>query len=472
MIFTGPSKRAAAHLASPTRTSPAEPFTPELEKELVREVLAMGLPSMAGFLLITIYDLVDIFWLARLGEAPVAAVTALSAYLWVLSFPNMIVGSGSVAFISRRYGAGNGPGTEISIKNTFLLKMLVGVVAGIVGLLTTRAALQLMGAAPDVVELGVRYGYAQWFALGAALVSFSVYTAMRGIGRPMLGMWISFAGTLINLILDPLLIFGIGPFPEFGIAGASIASACGFFTVSIWGIFALASPGSNVRVHWWRRPFYDLAEMKAMLRIGAPSGLSSLSVAVSGMVVVKLVAIYGTGPVALFGMAQKVLRFGRMLLGGLSLGSSALIGQYLGGGRLERAWLTAVVSTRLGTGTLLVFSLIVAAGAPWIVAFFFPDSEIAASGVLYLRLMAIGLPFAGITGAGESAFSGAGLNRPAMFVQLVMAWGLTVPAMLILGPGLGGGAPGTVSGLAVGEILGALVAWAVVRRGAWLAHQL
>ncbi|HMB69174.1 MAG TPA: MATE family efflux transporter, partial [bacterium] len=344
MIPVRPSRRAAAHLASPTRPGRAERFTPELHRELVREVLAMGLPSVASFLMLTIYDLVDIFWLARLGEEPVAAVTAFSAYLWLLTSPNMIVGSGSVAFISRRYGAGDGAGTEMAIKNTFLLKIALGLAAGAVGMATARPALELMGAAPAVVDLGVRYGHVQWMVLGATLASFSVYTAFRGIGRPLLGMWISAAGTLVNLALDPLLIFGIGPFPELGILGASIASAAGFVTVTTWGLVALASSRSTVRVRWWRRPFGSMAEMRAMLRIGAPAGLASLSMALFGTVLVKLVAVYGTGVVALFGMAQKVLHFGRMLVAGLGLGSSALVGQFLGGGRLERAWLTAMVS--------------------------------------------------------------------------------------------------------------------------------
>jgi Na+-driven multidrug efflux pump len=194
----------------------------------------------------------------------------------------------------------------------------------------------------------VAYARPQFLVLGVILASFSVYTALRGIGRPRLAMWISLAGAAVNLVLDPLLIFGIGPFPELGIVGASVASALGWITVTGWGCVALASAHSSVRVRWLAPPYPDIGEMRAMLRIGAPSGLSSFSMALFGAVIVKLVAVYGTGAVALFGMAQKILGFGRTLIAGLGLGSGALVGQHLGGGKLERAWVTTVVSIRMG----------------------------------------------------------------------------------------------------------------------------
>jgi Na+-driven multidrug efflux pump len=212
--------------------------------------------------------------------------------------------------------------------------------------------------------------------------------------------------------------------------------------------------------------------MKAMIRIGAPSGFTSFSMALFMSVIVKLVAVYGTAVVALFGMAQKILRFGRMLVGGLGLGAGALVGQHLGAGRLERAWLTAVVSMRLGSGFLLVFGALVAGAAPILVSFFFRDEKLAGPGILYLRLMAIGLPFAGISVACENSFSGAGMNKPPMVVQIVTAWVLTVPAILLLGQGLDWGPPGAMLGIAIGEILGAMLSLGMLRRGAWLTHRI
>jgi putative MATE family efflux protein len=469
MIRSTPSARVAAIL---DRSDDDEVITRRLHREIRRRVISMGLPSMASFLLLTVYDLIDVFWLAKIGEEPVAAVTVFGALLWVLAFPNQIVGVGSVAFISRRFGAGDIEGTELAIKNTFLAKFLIGTAMGALGLLVTDRALEFLGAEPAVRDLGVEYGVIQWIALGFSLVSFSVYTALRGIGRPALGMWISVAGTIVNLGLDPLLIFGIGPFPELGIRGAAIASVAGFVTVTAWGVAALSRRGSPVRVRWLGGPAPDLREMLLMLKIGVPSGVSGLSFALFASILVKLVAIYGTTVVALFGMSRKITHVGIMVVAGLGLGSSALVGQYLGAKQLVRAWLAAVISIQLAAATMVVFGGAVFALAPTLVASFFPDPDLVAPGTLYLRLLALGLPFVGVIIGAEQPFAGAGRNLPPTLMHMAGAWGITIPLMLLFGEGIGLGPPGMMGAMALGNLLEALGGIWIVRRGRWLEHEL
>jgi putative MATE family efflux protein len=465
-----PSARVRAILSG---TGSAAPGVPDkaLERDVLRRVLAMGLPSVASFLLLTVYDLIDIFWLARLGEEPVAAVTVFGAALWILAFGNQIVGTGSVAVISRRFGAADAAGTERAIKATFLGKLAVGTAGGLVGIAVLPWALDTLGAAPAVRDLGVTYGRISCAGLGVSLASFSVYTALRSLGRPALGMWISLAGTVVNLVLDPLLIFGIGPFPRMGIAGAAVASLAGFSTVTGVGMAALAGAGSPVRVAWLRAPFPRLDETIRMIRIGIPSGWSSLSFALSASVVVKLVAHYGTTVVALFGMSNKVLMVGINVLSGLGLGTSALVGQFLGSREPHKAWLAAVQNLRLATGAMIACALFVAVAAPWIVRLFFPDEAMVEPGALYLRLLAAGLPFTAIILSAEQAYSGAGRTVPPMLLDLAVSWAMVVPLMVVLGLAMGLGPPGMMAGRSLAQALGAVIAVAMVRRGTWLRHE-
>jgi putative MATE family efflux protein len=471
MIRSLPPPQVTTILERPENSAIPESITPALKRETLRRVLAMGLPSMASFLLLTIYELIDIFWLAKLGEEPVAAVTVFSAFLWVLAFANQIVGTGSVAVISRRFGERDDRRTEISIKNTFLAKLAVGAAFGVIGIFLIEEALSFLGADPVVRDLGVQYGRIQCAFLGISLASFSVYTALRGIGRPTLGMWTGVAGTVVNLAFDPLLIFGIGPFPALGIVGASIASALGFLTVTVWGLIALGSRRSPVQVHWFRPPRPDLSEMMQMVRIGLPSGVSGLSFALSASIIVKLVAIYGTTVVALFGMSQKIVRFGIMLLAGLGLGSSALIGQYLGSKHLHRAWLSAVITMQLGSVTMLAFAVFVWLFAPQLVAMFFGEEGLIGSGKLYLRMLALGLPFVGLTIGSEQAYAGAGKNTPPMVMHMVSSWVLTIPIMYLFGETLRLGPAGMMAGNSLGLALGAMIGVWLVRRGSWLEHR-
>ena len=466
-MFTKPSRRVASIFEGA-----GLPTTPPvgLEREILGEVVAMGLPSMASFLLLTVYDLIDIFWLAKLGEAPVAAVTVFSAFLWVISFPNNVVGSGSVAVISQRFGSGDRLRTELSIKNTFLAKIVSGIACGAFGWWVTPAALAFLGAAPDVVRVGTDYGRIACATLALSLVSFSVYTSLRGIGRPALGMWLSMAGAAVNLVLDPLLIFGIGPFPEWGVRGAAVASALGFATVTVAGMIALSSRHSPIPVRWFGEPAPDWNEMWQILKIGFPAGIAALSFSLFGSMVVKLVAIYGTSVVALFGMCQKVLRFGVMIIAGLGLGTGALVGQYLGARRLRHAWLASILSMRLGSVTMLLYGCALVAFAVPIVRAFFADPELLQPGVLYLRLLAIGLPFTGIFLASENTFAGAGKNTPTMIANVVNSWVLTIPIMYLFGETFGFGPSGMMLGSAIGNALGGLLGWWLVQRGTWLEN--
>lgn len=465
-----PSARVRAILSRADSGAPPA-LGKDLEREVLRKVLGMGLPSVASFLLLTVYDLIDIFWLAKLGEEPVAAVTVFAALLWILAFGNQIIGTGSVAVISRRFGAADAGGTERAIKTTFLGKAVVGTSAGLIGIAVLPRALEMMGAAPEVAALGVRYGRIACAGLGVSLASFSVYTSLRSVGRPALGMWISLLGAVVNTVLDPLLIFGVGPFPRLGITGAAIASFAGFAVVTAVGMAVLAGPRSPVRVRWLRAPFPRVDEAVRLMRIGLPSGASSLSFALAGSVVVKLVAIHGTAVVALFGMSNKVLMFAINVLAGLGLGTSALVGQYLGSREPHKAWLAAALNLRVATTAMLGCAAFVGIAAPWIVRMFFPDPELVGPGALYLRLLAIGLPFTGLTVGTDQAYAGAGRTVPPMIMQVAISWAMIIPLMMLLGIALDFGPPGMMLGRSLGQVAGSVVAVVMVRHGGWLGHE-
>lgn len=470
MFSISPPRSVAAILDDAPGAGPAR-FDRQLHHDTVRRVFGMGLPSMASFLLLTIYDLIDIYWLARLGEAPVAAVTIFGALFWVVNFPNQIIGTGSVSLISRRFGAGDLAKTESAIKNTFFGKFLIGVVMGAIGWFACPLALGWMGAEPEVRDLGVAYGRIQFVAMAASLASFSVYTALRGIGRPRYGMYVSIAGAFVNLLLDPLLIFGVGPFPRLGVVGASLASAAGFLTVTIWGMIALASSASPVRIRWFARPCISLEELRRMARIGLPSGIASLSFSLFSSVLVKLVAVYGTTIVAVFGMSNKVLHFGRMLVAGLGLGTSALVGQHLGARDLARAWATAIVTIQIATGILVAFAAFVFLFAEPIAGVFFADPAVVTAAVPILRWLALGLPFVGAWIGAEQAYVGAGRTMPPLVAQAINSWIITVPAMWFLGQTLGLGAAGMMIAVSAGQLTGAILGYVLLRRGSWLLHE-
>ncbi len=435
-----------------------------------RRVVDMGLPSMASFMLLNLYEAVNIFWLAKIGAAPVAAVTVFAAFSWVMTFPNHIIGSGSVAMISRRYGQGGGEPTARAIRATFYLKFLFGTLLGLVAVAILPWAMTLYGAEPDVALLAYQYGILNCLTFGFAMVSFSVYTAFRGIGRPEAGMWISVAGVALNMILDPLLIFGIGPFPRLEIVGAAISNSLGFITVALLGAFMLSRSTSPVVVKWSLKQL-PLPEMKQIFKIGFPSGFSALSFALMNSAIVGLFAHFGTLVVALFGMAQRVLRFGHMVNVGFGLGTGALVGQYLGARQRENAWHTARVAIKLVAICMTSFIVLIWVFSEPLVKMFFSEPEALEQGKWYLRLMVLALPFRAILEMMTNSYNGAGQNMPPMVFGIIMDWGMVVTSMYFCGQWLGWGPYGMLAGYAFGHALGSLIFYLIFRRGHWLVDE-
>ncbi|RPH95310.1 MATE family efflux transporter [candidate division KSB1 bacterium] len=471
MLRTRPPYRVAEIIHGPLDGGEPPGFAHELKRAMFGEVLSMGLPSMTGFLVASLYELINMFWLAKIGPAPVAAVTMCVTFIWVLSFPNMVVGTGSVAIISRRFGEGDLPRTEQAIKSTFLLKFGCGFLLGLLGMLILPTALRIMGASPEVQHQGLIYGGVQLGILGFAMTGYSVYTALRSIGKPREALWIQVISTVINCILDPLLIFGWGPFPELGILGASIATACAHTSVVIMGCLVLERPKCPVRVRWFRAPQPALFEMRQMFRIGFPAGINALSFSLAMSLAVKFVANYGTVMVALYGMSTKVLHFGVMAVVGLGLGTGALIGQFLGSRELHKAWLAGVLSIRLAFWIMVGFTGVLLLGAPLIVRMFFSDPSMQEPGVTILRIVALSLPFIGLHIGAETAFEGAGQNMPPMILSLVHSWFMVVPFMYIMGTVLEWGPYAVMAGYALAHVIGGIAALWLFRRGSWLKHE-
>ncbi|MCB1164074.1 hypothetical protein KDL67_15405, partial [bacterium] len=280
----------------------------------MRAVVRMGLPSMIGFGVSSIYDIVDMLWVSRLEGAPVAALTFFFPFLWVITSVNQIAGAGSVAVISRRYGERDIAGTEAAIKDAILLKLALAFVVGGIGYAMLTRGLRLVGTTPEAFDQAVAYGRVYLIGLGAGFSSWTIFTALRGVADPVKAMLLMIAGNVLNLLLDPLFIFGVGPFPEMGIAGAALASVIAYGSTFAAGLWIFFAGRSNVRLHLHGELPISASRMGRMLKIGAPAGVGSLSFALGRTVVLPWIAAFGTQVVAAFGMAQRVMGFGIMLI--------------------------------------------------------------------------------------------------------------------------------------------------------------
>ena len=444
------------------------------EGSIIRSILKMGLPSMFGFLSQSIYTFVDMFWVARLPgqEAGVAALTFFGNILWVFFSFNQLVGPGSVAVISRRYGEKEFDAAEKAIKETVLLKIFFGTVLGIVGYLFAGRMLALVGAEGDALALGIGYGRVMFVGLPIMYATYSLFTAMRGVANPNLAMNLMIGSNVLNLVLDPIFIFGWFGMPAFGIVGAAYASVLSFvltFTVGV-GLFQYGF--TNVRTHVRGKEPLSLLSMWKIVKIGVPAWLGDLSFSGSRMVIVPMVATFGTAVVAAYGVGTQVFGFGIMLLVGIGLGLSSLIGHNIGSGKHDRALETGNQAILLGIGIMIGYGLIVFFGAELIMKLFFTAPETVAAGVTLLRILAVGFPFFGAFMMVEEIHVGVGLNTPAMVVTMVQGWLLQVLPIILLVEVFGLGTNAIWWTFAVSGAVSSTAFYLYYRRGRWLTVKL
>lgn len=428
----------------------------------------MGLPSMIGFGLGNIYHLVDTYWLSRLGPEQVAAVTILGSALWVISSANTIVGTGSVAIISRRYGEKDYVETERAIKDTIILKWFSAILFGILGYIFTPFIMDVLGAEGEVQRLGVVYGRIIFLGLGFYFATYSVFTALRGVGNPMMAMSLMIMLNVLNAGLDPLLIFGIWIFPEMGIAGAAVASVIAYAVTFFAGLALFYMGRANVKLHLRSQLKMRFSTMLRILKIGVPAALGDMSFSTARMVIMPMIAVFGTGVVAAYGVGIQVSALGVHLLVGIGLGLSALMGQIVGAGKLERAKKTVRQAFALTLGIKIAMGIVTVAFAADIMRIFFDEPEIIAYGVPLMRILALSFPFLAIHFIMEFVHVGVGENRPPMVFNMIHSWAFEIPAIYVTTQVLGFGPAAVWWSVTGATIVTVIIFYIYFRQERWL----
>jgi len=403
---------------------------------VLRNVLYMGVPSMAGFAATSVSVLIEIFWVGLIGTPAVAAVTLFQAFAFVLVSTNMLVGAGSVALISRRFGEGDLAATESAIKQTLLLKLFMALAIGGAGFWAIGRVLSLLHAQGEVMRLGVEYGRFFLLALPFIFCSFTMFTAFRAIGDSTKAMVLMLVTAVANIVLDPVMMFDRAPITiggwglvlvgkgapiglGLGLKGAAIARAVSTFLAVAIGLAMLRYNARRLsfRVTKGWRP--DLGVMLRIIRIGLPPGLENIGRTLAGAVTTSFVGLFGTVVVAGFGFALRVLGLTMVFAVGMSLGTAAIVGQCLGASKPE------IASEAVKKGAVISLGIAGAlCGAIWlwaaeIMQLLSRDPMVIVKGVLALKIIALSQVMLSVRGVVSSAFTGSGNTWPPTVIGLV-----------------------------------------------------
>lgn len=457
-------------MSEPATSIAEKQRTDYTEGSVWASIIKMGLPSMLGFLGQHLYSLVNMFWVSRLsqGESAIAAVTFFTNMMFVFFSINHLIGPGSVAVISRRYGEKEYDKTEKAIKETVLLKLFFGVLFSGLGLWFLRDALLFVGARGETALLAEQYGVIMMAGMPIMFATYSLFTAMRGVANPQLAMSLMFGSTILNAVLDPILMFGWLGLPAMGIKGAAVASVISFSLAFLIGLYLFFFDYTNVKLHPRGRERVSLDSMWTLIRIGIPAWLGEMSFSLSRLLITPMIAHFGTPVVAAYGIGMQVFGLGIAILVGIGLGLSSLIGHTVGSGKLDRARMTGDKAIAFGVVVMAALGVVVAIFARPILRIFFTDPEAIAHGVTYLRTIAFSFPFFGALFMIENVHTGVGLNTPVMVISILQAWVFQVLPVFVATSLFGAGEVAVWWILALSGVVSAIGFYWYYRRGRWL----
>jgi putative MATE family efflux protein len=429
-------------------------------------IVVLAIPMVMEMCMESLFAVVDVFFVARLGADAVATVGLTESMLAIVYTVAIALCIGATATVARRIGERDPEGAAQAAVQVIALGIVVSAVMGVVGALSARQLLAFMGAEPAIL------GYNAWFTVimlggnGAIMLIFLQNAIFRGAGDATVAMRVLWLANGINLVLDPLFIFGIGPFPELGVVGAAVATTTGRSTAVLVQLWVLTSGRS--RIHIQRRHLRLEPEvMWNMCRLSGTGLLQVLLQTTSWIGLVRVISMFGSPALAGYTIGIRTILFALLPSWGLGNAAATMVGQALGAGKPERAeqavW-TAGFYNMIFLGTVGALFIVF---APQIVGIYTSDPEIARHAVNCLRIVAAGYLFYAYGMVLTQSFNGAGDTWTPTWINFGCFWLWEIPLAWFLALKLGIGPPGVYIAITVAFSTVAVVSAILFRRGQW-----
>ncbi|XOV80302.1 MAG: MATE family efflux transporter [Aestuariibacter sp.] len=430
----------------------------------------LAVPMVLEMAMESIFAVVDIFFVASLGSEAIAVVGLTEAVLTIIYAIAIGLSMGVTALVARRIGEKAPEKANVIAGQALWVGFLFAMAIALVGAFFAFDILRLMGAEADVLAIGGDYTTIMLCTSITILYLFIINAIFRGAGDATIAMRSLWLANALNIILDPLLIYGWLGFPEMGVTGAAVATSIGRGVGVLYQLYHLRGHASRIKLgghHLIPRA----KEMWAVVQVSIGGILQFIIATASWVILVRIVATYGSAAVAGYTIAIRVIIFTIMPAWGLSNAVATLVGQNLGAGLPDRAEQSVWRIGRYNVYFMVAVALIFIAFAEVIIGFFSQDPQVLESGIACLRFISYGYGFYGIGMILVQAFNGAGDTMTPTKINFFCYWLLQIPLAFALANHLSLGATGVFLAITIAESLLAIVGFLVFRRGAWKTVQ-
>jgi len=439
------------------------------EVPLRRAIILLSIPMVLEMIMESVFALADIFFVSRLGAGAVATVGITESMMTIIYSIGMGLGVGATALVARRTGEKDHAAASRTAMQAILTAMMVSLLFTLVGVFFSRDLLRLMGASAETIEEGHSYTAIMLGGNMVIMLLFIINAVFRSSGDAAISFRVLFLANLLNIILDPLLIFGLGSFEGFGVKGAAIATNMGRGIAVVYQLWLLF--GGKHRVHISKSQIVvELRTIVQLVKLSLGAIGQNLIATSSWVILVSVITSLGEDVVAGYTIAIRLVIFILLPAWGLANAASTLVGQNLGAGKPEVA---ARAATKIGMVNMLLLGLVslVFIFFPGIFIAFFIDPLsqpfVMQNGVECLRLVSIGFTMYALGMVMVQAINGAGDTSTPIWINIVAFWGMEIPLAFIFTRVAGLAIDGISYAIVISESMMALIALVIFRRGKW-----
>ncbi len=443
-----------------------------LEGPILKSLLRLTIPIILIQLLQAAYQLIDAFWVGRLGGNAVAAVSVTTPFV----FLSIAVGAGLAiagsVLIAQYVGARNQPMVDRIAAQTLLMVLIISVILGAAGYIAAPLLLELMKISPEVYDGAL--GFMRISFIGLAFnFQFIMFTSfMRGVGNPTVPIYIILGSVILNFGLDPLFIFGWGPIEGMGVMGAAIATLSTQALATVISMILLFRGKRGITL-MWRNFIPDWKYIKRAFFLGLPSSIEQSMRGLGLTLMTFLIATHGTLSLASYGVGSNILQFVMIIGFGFTQSISTLVAQNIGAGKITRAAKIGRLGALVCFWILTGFGVITFFAAEQIVTFFVPEDEaVIAGGSEFLSIMALSWGCIGLQLAFTGVLKGSGNMVTSMILAVVSQWVFLFPLAYILSSHADLGIIGIWWAFPVSNVLMAIIAVLVFAKGDWKKKRL
>jgi putative MATE family efflux protein len=436
------------------------------EGKLSRAILLLSIPAVLEMVMESIFVIVDIFFVSKLGADAVAAVGLTETMITIVYAISIGLATATTSMVSRRIGEKNPDKAARTAVQAILTGLIVSLFIAVPGAIYSKELLGLMGASSSVIDEMSGYTTIMLGGNSIIMILFIINAIFRSAGDAAVAMKVLWIGNILNIILDPCFIFGLGPFPELGVTGAAVATTIGRGTAVLLQLYLLVFGKKRIQISK-KHLGINFNIIGGLLRISAGTIGQNLIGTTSWIALVRIISIFGSEVVAGYTIAIRIISFVLLPSWGLSNAASTLVGQNLGAKKPLRAERAVMVTGWVNMILLGLIGVVLVLFPSPFIKFFIDDPKVVSTGIDGLRIISIGFIAYGFGMVLVNAFNGAGDSMTPLKINVFAFWLVEIPLAYFLAVNLVMNETGVFISIVVAETLMTIIAWFVFRRGKW-----